>query len=131
MRAHAIFYTLLGLTFTISSGCATQPDPRHPAGKFETSIKAGDIRLFSYSQPLFRERARPITARNRQEDGTGKPSEDSESQLKRTLRGLALDPRLKAYCPAGYIIIDQYAVLNDVVIRGECRYGKEQAANAK
>jgi len=129
MRTHAIFCTFFSLVIAFTASCASQPSPRKPIGKFETSIKAGDIRLFSYSQPLFREKARPITARNRQEDGTGKPREDSESQLKRTLRDLELDPRLKEYCPAGYVVIDQYAVLNDVVIRGECRYGKEQAAN--
>ena len=53
--------------------------------------------------------------------------EDSESQLKRTLHDLEQDSRLKEYCPLGYVVIDQYAVLNDVVIRGECRYTEAQA----
>jgi hypothetical protein len=129
MRIHAVFCTLICTTMTIASlnGCASRPAKTMPMGKFETTIKAGDIRLFSYSQPLFREKARPITAANQREDGTGKPREDSESQLRRTLHDLEQDPRLKKYCPEGYVLIDKYAVLNDVVIRGECRYSPEQA----
>ncbi|WP_219043484.1 hypothetical protein [Zhongshania aquimaris] len=129
MRTHAYFNTLFSLILILSTlnGCASGPTQKKPIGKFETTIKASDIRLFSYSQPLFREKARPITANNRREDGTSKPMEDSESQLKRTLHDLEQDSRLKEYCPLGYVIIDQYAVLNDVVIRGECRYTEAQA----
>ncbi|MEX1664011.1 hypothetical protein [Zhongshania arctica] len=129
MRINAIFSTLfcLSLTAVALNGCASGPTKKSPRGAFETTIKAGDIRLFSYSQPLFRERARPITSANSREDGTSKPREDSESQLRRTVRDLEQDPRLAEYCPAGYTLIEQYAVLNDVVIRGECRYQQEQS----
>lgn len=124
MRICAISSTLFYLTITavLLNGCASGPAKKTPKGTFETTIKAGDIRLFTYSQPLFRERARPITSANSREDGTSKPREDSETQLKRTVNDLKQDSRLAEYCPAGYTFIEQYAVLNDVIIRGECRY---------
>jgi hypothetical protein len=127
MRINVIFCTFFSaiLCLITLSGCASRPAQQAPRGKFEQTIKAGDIRLFSYSQPLFREAPRPITSSNRREDGTGKPREDSESQLKRTLNDLEHDPRLKKYCPVGYLIIDKYAVLNEVVIRGECKYSEK------
>jgi hypothetical protein len=129
MRIYAIFRALfcLSITAVVLSGCAIGSAKTMPKGVFETTVKAGDIRLFSYSQPLFREKARPITSANSRADGTSKPREDSESQLRRTVHNLEQDPRLAEYCPAGYTLIEQYAVLNDVVIRGECRYQQEQA----
>lgn len=124
MRINVNFCPLLSVTLCLAmlNGCASGQAQQEPRGKFEQTIKAGDIRLFSYSQPLFREVPRPITSLNRREEGTGKPKEDAESQLKRTLHDLEQDPRLNTYCPEGYVLIDKYAVLNEVVIRGECRY---------
>ncbi|CAA0102509.1 Uncharacterised protein [Zhongshania aliphaticivorans] len=112
-----IFVVFLGLT-----SCSNNPERPKPAGKFTSSIKTGDIRLFTYSQPLFREKTRAITNRNRRGNGADKPSKDNESLIQQALRDLEQNPKLKEYCPAGYVIMDNYAVLNEVLIRGECRY---------
>jgi hypothetical protein len=113
------------LLSSIISACASSSGGKG-YGLFDTTVKSGDIRLFRYTLPLFREQPRPITARdqNRVSQGVVSERESIEAQLKRADYYLQRDPRLKKYCPNGYVHIDKYAVLNEIIIRGECMYGE-------
>ena len=51
---------------------------------------------------------------------------DPDRQLALTQRYLKRDPRLMEYCPHGYVTLEQYAVLERIVIRGECRYKSQE-----
>ncbi len=107
----------------IFTGCASTGRSGKEIGLFDTTIKGDDIRLFRYLLPLFREKPRPITQRaNGSQTQNIDPKESEEAQLKRADYLLKQDPRLKEYCPKGYTITDKYAVLNEIIIRGECRY---------
>ncbi len=119
--AHYKKITLIALI--ILTGCASGGGKRNEIGLFDTTVKGDDIRLFRYTLPLFREKPKPITQRsNGQQSQNIDQRESEEAQLKRAEYYLAQDPRLKEYCPKGYTMIDKYAVLNEIIIRGECRY---------
>jgi len=105
------------------TGCASGGGKRNEIGLFDTTVKGDDIRLFRYTLPLFREKPKPITQRSDgQRSRNAEQRESEETQLKRAEYYLEQDPRVKKYCPKGYTMTDKYAVLNEIIIRGECRY---------
>jgi hypothetical protein len=106
------FFALIGL-----SACTT---PSWQAvGILDTTIKGDDIRLFRYTLPLFREKSKPRGGgQNRNNDR----KDNEETQLKRADYLLSQHPKLNEYCPHGYTVSEKYAVLNEIIIRGECKY---------
>ncbi len=119
--AHYKKITLFALI--LITGCASNGRSGREIGLFDTTIKGDDIRLFRYVLPLFREKPKPITQRaNGSQSQNRDPKESEDAQLKRADYFLKQDPRLKEYCPNGYTVIDKYAVLNEIIIRGECKY---------
>ena len=111
------------MALIILTACASNDRSGREIGLFDTTIKGEDIRLFRYILPLFREKPKPIGMRA---DGSKTqnvdPKENEEAQLRRAEYFLKQDPRVKDYCPNGYTMIDIYAVLNEIIIRGECKY---------
>lgn len=107
----------------ILSACTTGAGPE--VGLLDTTIKGDDIRLFRYTLPLFREKQRPRAGGGQNRNNDRAEGEGEEAQLKRADYFLSEHPRLKEYCPNGYTVIDKYAVLNEIIIRGECKYSAE------
>lgn len=104
------------------SACSS-PEPDQIIGEFSTQSRPGGIRLFEFRVPLARPTLRPITTVNTaQQQAAIQEQFDPDRQLVLTQRYLKRDPRLQEYCPHGYVTLEQYAVLERIVIRGECHY---------
>ena len=74
----------------------------------------------------------PARAIHRTPDGNSAPQprqQDDRALLKQAHRLLNGDPRLNDYCPNGYMTLDEYALLGELMIRGECRYEPRQEAS--
>ena len=109
--------------------CASSPGASD-SGRFETDVKDNGIRLFRYIQPLQRDQPRPINSlAAAEENARRRELYDPQNQIELARRLLERDTRLKAFCPDGHVIIEQYAVLSDIVIRGECRYESTAASH--
>lgn len=117
-------FALLGFTAVVSA-CAGGP-PRGEEGvkgQLYTETLAGDIRLFRFVILRPEPPLRPITQRNPQGPGASAPRpQDDQETLERVERSLAKLPELRAFCPNGYTVIEKYAILNELVVRGECKY---------
>ena len=113
------FAALLALLVACSGG----PERKPPAqGAFTPLERDGGLRLFEYTLRITLPPARPI---RRTADGntTQQPrQQDDRAILKQAHRLLNDDPRLNDYCPNGYVTLDEYVLLGELKIRGECRY---------
>lgn len=123
----------LALTMALLSllAACNSAEPEQIIGEFSTQERPGGIRLFEFRVPLARPKLRPITSVNTaQQQAALQAQFDPERQLVLTQRYLKRDPRLKEYCPHGYVTLEQYAVLERIVIRGECRYKSQEGEEA-
>ncbi len=105
-------------------GACSSPSPRPTtAGTFEAQSRDDGIKLFIYREKLAIPKAKPIhyTADPIAEAAKLAKFHPAE-QIKRAEFNLKRDARLQAFCPNGYTPIEKYAVLDEIVIRGECIY---------
>lgn len=116
----------IAVLLSLLSAC-NSPEPQQIIGEFSTQQRPGGIRLFEFRVPLARPKLRPITSINTaQQQAAVMEQFDPDRQLALTQRYLKRDPRLMEYCPHGYVTLEQYAVLERIVIRGECRYKSQE-----
>jgi hypothetical protein len=112
------------------AACSGGPDRKPPAqGAFTPLERGGGLRLFEYT---LRVALPPARAIHRTPDGNNAPQphkQDDRALLKQAHRLLNDDPRLNDYCPNGYMTLDEYALLGELMIRGECRYEPRQEAS--
>lgn len=116
-----LFALLLAL---LVAGCASGGDRDGDTvqGRFITDIRPGDIRLFRFVVALPEQPVHAITQLNQGSQHRRQRYNLETERLAVLEKVLARQPQLKEYCPHGYNVIDKYAVLNEVVIRGECKY---------
>ena len=121
----AFWVLLAALTVT---ACASKSPRGENAvqGRFITETLPGDIRLFRFVISLPDIPVRPITQVNSQGQERQQRRDLEVDRLKHLDRVLDRQPELKTFCPAGYTVVEKYAVLNEVVIRGECKYADER-----
>ncbi|MDX1505209.1 MAG: hypothetical protein R3221_05800 [Spongiibacter sp.] len=114
---------LLCLSACFIAACSGPQSRRQEFGRFTQLERDGGLRLFEYEFRRPQQQVRPIThttdpERLAREREMLKP----ENQLHHAKLLLKRDSRVKEYCPNGYIILDEYVVLDEIKIRGECRY---------
>ena len=109
----------------LTAACSSQPSPPQDRGLFTPLNRGGDLKLFEYQLRIALPPVKPIRHTVDPNRPQKRPPSDDEL-LKQAQRMLRNDSRLQAYCPYGYITLEQYAVLNALKIRGECRYQAPQ-----
>ena len=105
----------------LTAACSSQPPEPQDRGLFNPLNRSGGLRLFEYQLHIALPPAKPIRHTVDPNRPQKRPPSDDEL-LKQAQRLLRKDSRLLDYCPHGYITLEQYAVLNALKIRGECRY---------
>lgn len=127
-RFCSIFSCLVLFSALLVSACASKSSQGEQAvqGRFITEVLPGDIRLFRFVIQLPEIRVRPITQVNSQGQERQQRRDLEVDRLKHLDRILDRQPELEKFCPAGYSVVEKYAVLNEVVIRGECKYADEK-----
>ena len=132
MRNFSRYYLRFALAccFAVIAACSSAPETNAQAqGAFTLLERSGGLRLFEYTLRIAPAPLRPI---RRSVDGTttAPPRQpDDRAMLRQAHRLLADDPRLLDYCPNGYMTLDEYALLGELKIRGECRYEPRSAAS--
>lgn len=113
---------LLALLLLLSA-CSAAPKPAVSAGEFDSQTRSGGIKLFSYREKMRIPKVRPIRQlADPQAEAARMAKYLPALQLQQAETRLKRDPRLQAFCPLGYQEIEKYAVLDEIVIRGECHY---------
>lgn len=109
---------LLGL-----AGCASGGDKEDAIeGRFITDTRPGDIRLFRFVVTLPEQPLHAITQLNQGGQVRRERHQLQTDRLAILEKVLARQPELNDYCPHGHTVLDKYAVINEVIIRGECKY---------
>lgn len=112
----------------LQTACASKPaDPQENIikGELHTRVVSGDIRLFRFVVNIPELSVTPITQTNRgghRRNTLQNRAELQKKQLQNMEEALKDRQELKAFCPNGFIVIERYAILNELVIRGECKY---------
>ncbi|WP_372865351.1 hypothetical protein [Spongiibacter sp.] len=120
MKMRKFSAAVIGLC-TLLAACSGQPAKSSDRGLFTPLPRDGGLKLFEYQLRVELPPAKPI--RHSVDANRPQPREKSDDELlKQAQRLLSRDSRLQEYCPLGYITLEQYAVLNALKIRGECRY---------
>lgn len=111
-----------GVLLCGAMAACTSPNPAaQDRGLFTPLTRDGGLKLFEYQLRIELPPAKPIRHSVDANRAQPRPPSD-EVLLKQAQRMLRNDSRLQAYCPFGYVTLEQYAVLNTLKIRGECRY---------
>ena len=119
---------LVALCMVLLTACASKPTgPKGEGinGKLFTNIVSGDIRLFRFVVDVPEQSVRPITQRNQggqRREAFQDRNELHKKQLENIEKALKDEQSLTEFCPNGFTVIERYAVLNELVIRGECQY---------
>lgn len=117
------FVMLAGLlAITACSSGPRKPPPEGIEGKLYTDTLKGDIRLFRFVVTLPERPVRPITQMGQPPQGSSGRHDRRDDQLEDIERQLENQPQLKEFCPNGFTVIERIAVLNELEIRGECKY---------
>lgn len=119
---------LAALCMVLITACASKPagiQDEGLNGKLFTNIVSGDIRLFRFVVDVPEQSVRPITQRNQsgqRREALQDRAELHKKQLENIEKALKDEQSLTEFCPNGFTVIERYAVLNELVIRGECQY---------
>lgn len=111
------------VALTACSGGPRKPPPDGIEGKLYTDTLKGDIRLFRFVVTLPERPVRPITQMGQPPQGGSGRRDRRDDQLEDIERQLENQQQLKEFCPNGFTVIERIAVLNELEIRGECKYG--------
>lgn len=115
--------TILCLLACATIACSGTPKRGQEFGRFTQLQRDGGLQLFEYEFRRPQQKVRPITHTTDPEKlAREREMLKPENQLHHAKLLLKRDPRVKEYCPNGYIILDEYVVLDEIKIRGECRY---------
>ena len=118
----------LFLSFIVA--CSGPQNRRQDFGRFTQLERDGGLQLFEYEFRRPQQKVRPITHTTDPEKlAREREMRKPENQLHYAKLLLKRDPRVKEYCPNGYIILDEYVVLDEIKIRGECRYDDNLTAD--
>ncbi|MBD2857415.1 hypothetical protein IB286_00250 [Spongiibacter sp. KMU-158] len=124
------FSALLALFLAVSA-CSSQPKTTTSAGEFVPQVRSGGIKLFSYTEKMIMPKVGPIhQVADPQAEAARRAKYLPATQLQAAQIRLNRDERLKSFCPNGYTEIEKYAVLDEIVIRGECQYTEDLAAKS-
>lgn len=107
------------------AACTGQAPTPQERGLFTPLARDGGLKLFEYQLRIELPPVKPI--RHSVDPNRPQPRPPSDDALlKQAQRMLRNDSRLQAYCPHGYVTLEQYVVLNALKIRGECHYQAQQ-----
>lgn len=124
-RATALLpLTLTGLALVSACSSPRKPPAEALQGKLYTETLKGDIRLFRFVVTVPERPVRPITQMGQPPQGGNRDRGQQDDHLEDIERSLESQPELKAFCPNGVTIIERSAVLNELEIRGECKYSR-------